>query len=160
MITIINTDIYMNDQTEKKSEWIAALQSDGSRMTSSRSSVIEILASSQCAMDPIRIYDEARQIHPRLGLMSVYRTLEKLEDVGLIQRVHQPGKCNMYFASPHGHQHLLLCNGCGKVEFFEGDDLDPLLANIGKGKHYDIHDHWLQLFGLCDQCLKMEHVNA
>jgi Fur family transcriptional regulator, ferric uptake regulator len=150
----------MNDQPLQISEWITALQLDGSRMTVSRSSVIEILASSQCAMDPIRIYDEARQIHPRLGLMSVYRTLEKLEAAGLIQRVHQSGKCNMYFAAPHGHQHLLLCNGCGKVEFFEGDDLDPLLTNIGKGKHYEIHDHWLQLFGLCDQCLQKEHINA
>ncbi len=150
----------MNDQPLQISEWITALQLDGSRMTASRSSVIEILASSQCAMDPIRIYDEARQIHPRLGLMSVYRTLEKLEAAGLIQRVHQPGKCNMYFAAPHGHQHLLLCNGCGKVEFFEGDDLEPLLSNIGKGKHYEIHDHWLQLFGLCGQCLPKEPVNA
>jgi Fe2+ or Zn2+ uptake regulation protein len=150
----------MNDHTIKITEWLTAIQSDGSRMTASRSSVIEILASSQCAMDPIRIYDEARQIHPRLGLMSVYRTLEKLEATGLIQRVHQPGRCNMYFAAPRGHQHLLLCNGCGKVEFFEGDDLDPLLTNIGKGKHYDIHDHWLQLFGLCDQCSNLENVNA
>lgn len=149
----------MNDQSVKVSQWIAAIQSDGSRMTSSRSSVIEILASSRRAMDPIRIYDEARQIHPRLGLMSVYRTLEKLEAAGLIQRVHQPGRCNMYFAAPMGHQHLLLCDGCGKVEFFEGDDLDPLLMSIGKGKHYDIHDHWLQLFGLCDQCLQTEQVN-
>jgi Fe2+ or Zn2+ uptake regulation protein len=150
----------MNDHTIKVAEWLTAIQSDGSRMTASRSSVIEILASSQCAMDPIRIYDEARQIHPRLGLMSVYRTLEKLEATGLIQRVHQPGRCNMYFAAPRGHQHLLLCDGCGKVEFFEGDDLDPLLTNIGKGKHYDIHDHWLQLFGLCDQCSSLEKVNA
>ncbi len=138
------------------SHWMDAIQADGSRMTISRKAVIEILARSDRALDPIRIFDEARQIHPRLGLMTVYRTLEKLEEAGLIQRVHQPGGCNMYFAAPVGHQHLLLCKGCGKVVFFSGDDIEPLFKRIGAGKKYEIQDHWLQLFGMCSECMNKE----
>jgi Fe2+ or Zn2+ uptake regulation protein len=144
------------ENNQVTTDWMNTIQSDGSRMTLSRKAVIEILAESDRAMDPTKIFDEARQLHPRLGLMTVYRTLEKLEETGLIQRVHQPGGCNMYFAAPVGHQHLLLCKGCGRVELFSGDDIEPLLEQIGSRKHYEIQDHWLQLFGICAKCMKKE----
>jgi len=139
-------------QTPPLNEWIDVLTSDGSRITPARRAVIEILFSSSRALDAAQIYMDARQMHPKLGLMTVYRTLEKLEGSGLIQRVHQPGGCHMYFAAPAGHQHILLCTGCGRVEFFSGDALEPLFNNIGNGRSYDIQDHWLQLFGICKQC--------
>lgn len=137
-------------------EWIKVLTVDGSRITPSRRAVIDVLTSSCCALDATQIYMNARQKHTKLGLMTVYRTLEILEEAGLIQRVHQPGGCHMYFAAPSGHQHLLLCTGCGRVEFFSGDDLEPLFNNIGTGRSYDIKDHWLQLFGVCKQCLEKD----
>jgi len=46
----------------------------------------------------------------------------------------------------------LLCQNCGKVMFFEGDDLGALIQTISKKTGYQIHEHWLQLFGLCQAC--------
>jgi Fe2+ or Zn2+ uptake regulation protein len=157
MFININYEVSMSmDHQPQFTRWIGVLTSDGSRITPARKAVIEILLSSPCALDAAQIYMEARETHPKLGLMTVYRTLEKLEEAGLIQRVHQPGGCHMYFAAPSGHQHLLLCTGCGRVEFFSGDDLEPLFNKIGRGRSYDIQDHWLQLFGVCKQCLSKE----
>jgi Fe2+ or Zn2+ uptake regulation protein len=87
-----------------------------------------------------------------LGLVSVYRTLEKLEDLRLVQRVHQPQGCQAFIAASEGHQHLLLCQRCGQVTFFEGDDLDKLIGKISTKTGYKIREHWLQLFGLCKNC--------
>ena len=84
--------------------------------------------------------------------MTVYRTLEKLEELGLIQRVHLPDGCHRYMRSANGHQHILLCTACGRVEFFEGDDLSGLFETIASRSGYRIHEHWLQLFGLCRTC--------
>ena len=134
--------------------WITCLQQSGYRITPARKAVVEILAESQKALDPQTVYDLAREKHPDLGLMSVYRTLEKLEELGLAQRVHQPSGCRAYAASPRGHQHLLLCLGCNRVEYFSGDELESLFNHIGHQKEYQITEHWLQLFGLCKECTR------
>jgi Fe2+ or Zn2+ uptake regulation protein len=103
-------------------------------------------------MDAAEIFDNARVNYPSLGLVSVYRTLEKLEELDLIQRVHHPEGCHTYIAGFTGHQHLLICQSCGLVEFFEGDDLESLFGRVAEESGYQIQDHWLQLFGICAAC--------
>ena len=133
-------------------DWLALLQENGYRLTDARRAVIETIQASTRALTPVEVFDMARTKYAALGLVSVYRTLEKLEELHLIQRVHQPQGCQAFIAAGQGHQHLLLCQNCGKVTFFEGDDLDALIQNISKRTGYQIHEHWLQLFGLCESC--------
>lgn len=128
------------------------LRESGYRITRPRRAVIETLAHSNQALNATEIFDLARQHYDSLGLVSVYRTLEKLETLGLIQRVHQPDGCQAFVAGFTGHQHLLICQNCGRVEFFEGDNLDPLFQRVAEESGYQIQDHWLQLFGLCAAC--------
>jgi Fur family ferric uptake transcriptional regulator len=133
-------------------EWIAQLQENGYRLTEARRAVIEIVQRSTRAITPVEVFDMARKKYRALGLVSVYRTLEKLEELHLIQRVHQPQGCQAFISANHGHEHLLLCQNCGQVAFFEGDDLEILIKTISKKTGYQIREHWLQLFGLCQAC--------
>ncbi len=135
-------------------DWLNLLQNAGYRLTAPRRALVEIIANSHCALGPLELYDLARQEHPGIGLVTVYRTLEKLEQLGLIQRVHLPDGCHRYLRATHGHQHLLLCTACGQVEFFEGDDLSILFNKIAARSGYIIQEHWLQLFGVCANCQK------
>ncbi len=132
--------------------WLKALQEHGYRLTDARRAVVEIVALAWRALTPLEVFDQARAKYPELGLVTVYRTLEKLEELHLIQRVHQPEGCQAFITASQGHQHLLLCQNCGQVMFFEGDDLDTLLASIAAKTGYAIREHWLQLFGLCRNC--------
>ncbi len=132
--------------------WLEQLHDNGYRVTSARRAVVDAVFGSNHALTPIEVYDAARKKYRALGLVTVYRTLEKLEELHLIQRVHQPMGCQAFISAGHGHQHLLLCQQCGQVEFFEGDDLEPLTKSIAKKTGYQIQDHWLQLFGLCANC--------
>jgi Fe2+ or Zn2+ uptake regulation protein len=134
------------------SSWLAQLQKNGYRLTGARIAIIETIQNSPRALTPVEVFDLARKKYHALGLVSVYRTLEKLEELHLIQRVHQPQGCQAFIAASHGHEHLLLCQNCGQVAFFEGDDLDVLIQTISKKTGFVIHDHWLQLFGLCSAC--------
>jgi Fur family ferric uptake transcriptional regulator len=136
--------------------WLKALSDNGYRLTGSRRAVVEIVGASSRAMSPLEVYDSARANHPELGLVTVYRTLEKLEELHLIQRVHQPSGCQAFITASQGHQHLLLCQICGQVTFFEGDDLENLITAISGKTGYVIREHWLQLFGLCEQCRLIE----
>lgn len=133
-------------------QWLQALQNDGCRITHSRKVIVNLLIQSDRALGPIEIYDLARKEYPALGLVTVYRTLEKLEELGLIQRVHMPDGCHRYLKSAQGHEHLLLCTKCGKTVTFSGDDLNQLNTSVSQKTGFVIQDHWLQLFGLCPKC--------
>jgi len=132
--------------------WLEQLHDNGYRLTGARKAVVETVEKSTRALTPIEVYDMARKKYRALGLVTVYRTLEKLEELHLIQRVHQPIGCQAFISAGVGHQHLLLCQNCGQVEFFDGDDLDALTKNISHKTGYQIKEHWLQLFGLCVNC--------
>ncbi len=133
-------------------DWLENLKESGYRLTGPRRAVVEIMARSLFILTPTEIFIEARRRYPSLGLVTVYRTLEKLEDLHLVQRVHQPDGCHSYIHAGNGHQHLLICRSCNRAEYFEGDDISPLMARIGHERGYLVQDHWLQLFGLCSQC--------
>lgn len=132
--------------------WLNSLQASGYRLTAPRRAIVEIMATTTRALEPVDVFDLGRKEYPGLGLVTVYRTLEKLEQLGLIQRVHQSGGCNMYLRAAQGHQHLLLCTSCGQAEYFSGDDLSTLMNGIARRSGFEIQEHWLQLFGLCAEC--------
>lgn len=134
--------------------WLACLAAHGYRLTAPRQAVVEVIAASQHVLEPQSIFEIARRRYPRLGLVTVYRTLEKLEELNLIQRVHQPQGCQAFVAAADGHQHLLICQRCGRVAYFSGDDeiVDELSARVSQRSGYAIREHWLQFFGLCAAC--------
>lgn len=132
--------------------WFEIIQKSGCRLTAPRRAVVETLVWSLQALTPMEVYDAARKNCPGLGLVSVYRTLEKLEELGLVQRVHQTRGCQAFIRAGEGHQHLIVCTHCGKAVLFEGDQLDPLFNVVSKKTGFKIESHWLQIFGLCTSC--------
>ena len=133
-------------------EWSASLQATGYRLTAPRRVIIDLMVASDRALEPLDVYHLARRAHPGLGLVTVYRTLERLVELGLLERVHQPSGCHRYFRSPNGHEHLLVCTKCGHTEFFSGDDVTELVRAVSNRTGFDIREHWLQLIGQCPEC--------
>ena len=131
--------------------WFEILQKNGCRLTLPRKAVAETMEGNT-ALTPVEVYEAARKQCPGLGLVSVYRTLEILEQLGLVQRVHQTKGCQAFVRTGDGHQHLLVCQNCGKAILFEGDHLDPLFNSISESTGFQIESHWLQVFGLCKSC--------
>jgi Fur family transcriptional regulator, ferric uptake regulator len=144
----------MTSSNSLASEWIRLLQNSGYRQTEARNTIVDVILETNRALEPLEIFEIGRKRQSGLGLVTVYRTLERLEALGLVQRVHQPGACNMYLPAPQGHQHLLICTSCGKAEFFKGDDLTPLMETVSVKSGYNITEHWFQLFGQCADCQK------
>ncbi|HJW91311.1 MAG TPA: transcriptional repressor [Anaerolineales bacterium] len=133
-------------------EWLAHLQQQGYRLTGSRRAVVETMTASDRVLNAMEIFDLARQRCASLGLVTVYRTLAKLEELALIERVHQPDDCTAYVAAVPGHQHLLICQRCGRAAYFGGDRLEGLMDQVAQDSGYQVEAHWLQLFGFCDAC--------
>lgn len=138
---------------ERIEQWLNCLADHGYRLTAPRRAVVETIASSDRVLNPFEVFEKARQRYQKLGLVTVYRTIEKLEQLGLVQRVHRPSDCQAFVAAFTGHQHLLICQECGAVEFFSGDEgMDDLMAEVSQKSGYIVEDHWLQMFGVCRGC--------
>lgn len=137
---------------ERLEQWWARLQAQGYRLTLPREAVTRVLAEADRVLEVMEVFQRARAYYPRLGLVTVYRTLDKLTEVGLVQRVHRPNGCGAYVAVPEGHVHLALCSECGRVYFFEGRDIEAFMAEVTRQSGFQLQDHWLQFFGLCPEC--------
>lgn len=132
--------------------WLEMLEEKGGRITGPRSVIVELMVNSDRALSPVDVFDRARSKYPKMGLVTVYRTLEILSELGLVERVHQAEGCHMYLRAARGHQHIMLCTRCGKAAYFSGDDLGGLIKKISDESGFLIQEHWLQLHGLCKDC--------
>src|SRR5512145_428641 len=149
---IFNTIMNILPDSSPRETWLARLQLSGYRITEPLKVLVEILVSTRRALTPIALFDLGRCEYPRMGLVTVYRALEKLEELDLVQRVHQADGCHAYLPAANGHEHILLCTHCGRVEYFAGDDLTGLMEQVSRQSGFVIREHWLQLHGLCAGC--------
>lgn len=140
-------------------EWERQLQQTGSRLTDPRRAILKVIAASDHPLTPLEIFDQARESEPNLGLVTVYRTIEKLEDLRLVDRIHNLGQCQTIFRGTSGHQHLLTCTKCGSSVYFDGLEAEAQFQDIGISNGFKISGHWLQLYGLCWQCQKEAREN-
>lgn len=149
MIMIININMNTLHDT-----WIRTLDDSGYRLTKPRIAVIQSLTQTDRALNPTQIFFLAHRQCSSLGLVTVYRTLEKLEELQLIQRVYLQDGNYGFFPKSEGHHHLLICKQCNRTEIFSGDDLFPLFSKLNLETGFEVKDHWLQLVGVCAKCKK------
>ncbi len=140
------------DAETRYQDWLQTLRAQGYRLTAPRRAVVAVMAAAGRVLEAGEVFAQARQRCPSLGLVTVYRTLDTLAELGLIERVHRPDGCHGYLPAASGHQHLLLCRSCGRGTYFEGDDLSALMQAVAEQSGFQVQEHWLQLFGLCAAC--------
>jgi Fe2+ or Zn2+ uptake regulation protein len=136
--------------------WLDLVEQNGGRLTAPRKAIVELLVNSNHALGPIEIYDLVRKQNPKVGLVTVYRTLELLGRLGLVERIHLPDGCHMIMRAARGHEHVVLCTRCGRAEYFPGEDISDWIDHISRESGFTIQSHWLQLQGLCEDCQKIK----
>ena len=128
-----------------------ALSDAGYRLTQPRLAVLQVLTENDASLNPEAIYDQGKAIYPSLGLVTVYRTLDLLTELGLVRRVHSEHRCHGY-ASAGTDRHYLICEGCHRVTEFPCNGLDALIQAVRQQTGYTVTEHLLELTGLCPEC--------
>lgn len=135
------------------SHWEEVLSAANHRITAPRRVVMAVLDAALRPLSPQEIYERGQELHPRLGLVTVYRAVELFESLDLVRRVHREDGCHGYLLSKPGHRHVLMCESCGRaVEFAGEDDLEALIERVESRTGYAVAEHLLQLSGLCPGC--------
>jgi len=141
--------------------WHVKLRARGHRTTIPRNAVIELLDRSTKHPSAEEVYLAVHRTYPAIGLTTVYRTLELLEQMGIIRKLVFGDGRSRYEISDgprwRYHQHLF-CTKCGRVmdySDFVAEEL-KLLKKIGevlsRKYKFKISTHQLHFYGLCEKC--------
>ena len=144
--------------------WHGRFRGHGYRITVPRQEILRVLSQTEEHLSAEEIYFRVHKIYPSVGLTTVYRTLELLADMGLLFRFDfGDGKARYELAmGPKGvrHHHHLVCASCGRVidytDFIneEKELLDKAEKGLSKKFNFEIKDHFIRFYGLCDKCQK------
>jgi Fur family ferric uptake transcriptional regulator len=137
-------------------ELLNKLKQRGYKLTPQRRAVLKTFARSWHHLTPAEIYEKVRREYPSIGLVTVYRTLEILVELGLICEVNPEGSSRSYLTKREsGHHHHLVCSGCGAVVEFTTYALNELEQRLSRDFGFRIKDHLLEFKGLCPACQKI-----
>lgn len=139
----------MSDPTQTK--MVHALRQAGYRLTKPRLAILRVLQENDAGLNPEEVYLQGKTICPSLGLVTVYRTLDLLTELGLVRRVHSEHRCHSY-ASAGTDRHYLICLGCHRVIEFPCNGLESLIESVRQRTGYTIIEHLLEFSGLCPEC--------
>ena len=138
---------------EKQDHLANLLHARGSRVTPQRQLVIEQVLASRGHIVPEDIYVEVSRRFPSINRSTVYRTLQLLEEMGLISHAHvEEGSTRYHRAEEPAHIHLV-CHACGSVQ--EVDDLsvgDPLREALAERYGFISDLTHLAIGGRCQAC--------
>ncbi len=134
------------------------LRRAGYRVTGARKAIVQALLAASRPLTPQELHDAARLLYPKVGLVTVYRTLEALVRLGVVQKVHGSVGCPGYVFTGYGHRHVALCRQCGRAFIFEGEEnLSRLIQIVEDTLHFHVEGHLLQFVGVCESCRANTH---
>ena len=126
------------------------LSSSGLRVTNQRALILETIRHGH--LDADEIYRRAREKQPHLSLSTVYRTLQTLKKLGLVEELHFDEAHHHYEAKPSVEHHHLVCLGCGKIVEFKCQLSQKMKDNIGREKGFEVTGAEVWMTGYCSKC--------
>ncbi len=126
----------------------------GLRVTPQRLLVLEILHEADEHLDAEAIYARAKDRDPRISLATVYRTLSKLKEVGLVEQRYfaRDHKREYYEATGKGEHYHFTCLGCGKVIEVETPRIAQARAELSVALGLEFTHACICFEGFCPEC--------
>ncbi len=145
----------MDDRLRRIKE---TLHSYNYKLTPQREIVLRVLLENKHNhLNAEDVYLMIREKSPDIGLATVYRTLELLSELKIVQKLHFGDSVTRYEISSEEdshHHHHLICLKCGKVEEINEDWLGFIEEKVEKEYGFEIMDHRLIFQGICSECRK------
>jgi Fur family ferric uptake transcriptional regulator len=132
----------------------AVLREAGFRAGGAREAVLDALAGQTCCASAQAIHDRLRAQGRAAGIASVYRVLDQLAELRLVQRVDVGDGIARYEPAPYDgqHHHHVVCGDCGKVEPFSDPSLETAIERASGRLGFAVDAHEVVLRGECGDC--------
>jgi Fur family ferric uptake transcriptional regulator len=139
----------------KRHDLLNEVEAKGIRLTAQRRALIETIQEATSHLDAAALLKLARKRDPNIDRATVYRTLELLKRLGLIDELdlmHLNGEKHYYEVKTQKDHLHLACFGCGQIKEFASPTFERLKREIGTTNDFDIQVIRLEVGGLCRRC--------
>ncbi len=146
------------DQLTEGQKWaehaLARLADAGYRRGGARRELINLMGDQRCALSAIELEQELGDGGRRISRASVYRILEELEAINVVQRVDTGAGITRYepVRRGRGHHHHLVCEHCGRLEPFSDEGLERAIQRLSERVPLEVSEHEVLLRGACQAC--------
>lgn len=137
--------------TDLIDEVLDRIRAAGGRITPSRRAVLTALVRSPHHPDADTLAEAAREIDPKIHVATVYRTLDTLQEMGVINHVHFGHGRSTYHLSTDIHHHAV-CDLCGAVTEVDSAPLQRLADDVFSSHGFEVNTHHFALVGRCANC--------
>ena len=134
---------------------IPDLKDVGLKATTPRVKILELLEKSEVQHYSAEdIYKTLRDNGDDIGLATVYRVLTQFEVAGIVCRHRFEDGLAIFELNTGKHHDHIVCMQCGKVEEFVDEMIEKRQREIAEKAGFEMTDHVLYIYGLCEQCRK------
>ena len=130
----------------------------GLRVTNQRTLILEAIRHSHGHVDADEVYRNIHKKQPRISLSTVYRTLQRFKELGLIDELHFAEEHHHYELKPTIEHYHLVCLECGQVIEFKYPLVRLLKKNIPETHDFEITGSEITLTGFCPKCLAKKNM--
>lgn len=145
----------MENENKVLEDLKAVLKKKGMKYTEQRAIILQILLNLDDHLNAEEVHRIVKEKYPEqnIGIATVYRALNFLEEVNLISSISfgKDGKKYEGNVKKEHHDHII-CTSCGKIVEFYDEQIEKRQEKVASDNGFKISDHTMQIFGLCEQC--------
>lgn len=134
------------------SEVPTRLRARGLRWTPQRRVLLEVLARVDGHVTGAELVERCRAVEPSTTPSTVYRTLDVLEELGVVRHSHGPGGRQEFHVGPVGDHAHLVCGACGARQELAGHEIQALADDVLLRHGFDLDIEHLTIEGRCAGC--------
>jgi Fur family ferric uptake transcriptional regulator len=138
---------------------LTAIGRAGYRLTGPRRAVAELVVGQEGHFTAADLVAEARARRLGIGRATIFRALDLLLELGVLERLDLPSGEHAYVRCEPIHHHHVVCSGCGRAAEIDDAGLRAVVDTIAERTGYEIESHRLELFGRCPDCRAAEEAS-
>lgn len=132
---------------------VSRLKRGGLKITPQRQEIINCLGAGGQHYSAEEIHRKVKDSFPNVSLDTVYRNLNTLRELGIIEALNfDDGKCRYELAAENSHHHHLVCIKCGESEELDFCPLQFLDSKLLREKNFRVERHSFEIYGYCQNC--------
>ena len=122
------------------------------RLSHPRLLIYQELSDTKTPMSPQELYQILLKKQKRIGLTSIYRSLDLFESMGMVFKIINGSSVKYKLCEIEDHHHHIICKACGNVVELNFCDISDWSKKVTESTGYQVIDHQLNFYGFCKAC--------
>lgn len=120
--------------------------------------IYQELSNASSPSSPLEIYQNLLKKKKRVGLTSIYRSLELFESLGMVFKIAYGSSVRYKLCELENHHHHIVCKACGNVVELNFCDISDWSKKVTESTGYQVVDHQLNFYGFCKDCSPLQRL--